>query len=68
VRVGGLEVHPGALLHGDEHGVISVPLEIARVLPDACRRLEDRERRLIDYARSPSVDRAELERLYGEVD
>jgi len=51
VTVGGLTVHPGDLLHGDEHGVTTIPLEIARELPEATRRIEAAERRLIDYAR-----------------
>ncbi len=29
VKVGGLEVHPGDLLHGDQHGLLSLPEEIA---------------------------------------
>jgi regulator of RNase E activity RraA len=68
VTVGGLALRPGDLLHGDEHGVTSIPIEIARELPDACRRIEDRERDLIEYARSGSVQREELERLYRQVD
>lgn len=68
VRVGGLTVHPSELLHGDEHGVTSIPLAIATDLPAACSRVEDAERALIDYARSPGVERSGLERRYGEVD
>jgi 4-hydroxy-4-methyl-2-oxoglutarate aldolase len=35
VRVGGLAVHPGDLLHADANGVTSIPLEIARGVADA---------------------------------
>ena len=45
VTVGGLIVQPGELLHGDEHGVTNVPLEIAAQLPNACRAIEAAERR-----------------------
>ncbi|HSP56042.1 MAG TPA: RraA family protein [Dehalococcoidia bacterium] len=68
VRVGGLTVRPGDLLHGDEHGVNSIPLEIARGLPNAARRIDEAEHRLIDYAQSKECTREGLETMYGEVD
>jgi 4-hydroxy-4-methyl-2-oxoglutarate aldolase len=33
VRIGGLTVRPGDLLQGDRHGVINIPLDLAR--PDS---------------------------------
>jgi regulator of RNase E activity RraA len=59
VKVGGLEVHPCDLLHGDRHGVLSVPKEIASELPAAAARLRSAEQRVIDFCRSPefSVDK-----------
>src|SRR6187401_447364 len=33
VKVGGLEIHPGDLLHADCHGVLSVPNAIADAIP-----------------------------------
>jgi regulator of RNase E activity RraA len=68
VRVGGLAVRPGDLLHGDRHGVTSIPHDIARRVADASRQVERAERVLIDYARSPDVDLARLAELYGNVD
>jgi 4-hydroxy-4-methyl-2-oxoglutarate aldolase len=68
VTVGGLTVSPGDLLHGDEHGVTTIPLEIARDLPKAARDLEARERKLIDYARSDGFSREGLEERYKRVD
>jgi regulator of RNase E activity RraA len=68
VTVGGLIVHPGDLLHGDEHGVTSVPHEIAVDLSVRCKEIEAAERRLIDYARSGDVSMEELARRYGEAD
>jgi regulator of RNase E activity RraA len=53
VTVGGLTVRPGDLLHGDEHGVTSVPIEIARELPAAARTIEERERALIARVQAP---------------
>jgi 4-hydroxy-4-methyl-2-oxoglutarate aldolase len=59
VKVGGLEVHPGDLLHGDRHGVLSVPKEIVSEIPTAAARLRQDEQRIIDFCRSPefSVDK-----------
>jgi regulator of RNase E activity RraA len=68
VNVGGLTVNPGDLLHGDEHGIISIPLEIARDLPKAARELEEREQKLIRYARSGSVTPEGLAQFYNRVD
>ena len=63
VTVGGLAVRPGDLLHGDRHGVTSVPIEIARDLPRAAEEVERRERRIIDYARSPDCSAEGLRQL-----
>jgi regulator of RNase E activity RraA len=53
VTIGGLTVEPGDLLHGDKHGVCSVPFEIAEALPDAIRTLEAKERDVIAMFRGP---------------
>ena len=53
VRVGGLVVRPGDLLHADMHGVLLVPQEIVPQLPDAVAKVEKREREIIDYCKSP---------------
>lgn len=66
VSVGGLTVRPGDLLHGDQHGVISIPLEIARELPQAAAEIERRERRIIDFARSPESSAEGLRRLFEQ--
>ena len=52
IRVGGLMVKPGDLLLGDKHGVISIPLEIARYIPKAAQMMEDWERRVINFCKS----------------
>jgi regulator of RNase E activity RraA len=56
VTVGGLEVRPGDLLHGDQHGVTSVPIEIADQLPDAIRKIEADEHNVIAMFRGPDFD------------
>jgi 4-hydroxy-4-methyl-2-oxoglutarate aldolase len=54
VKVGGLEVRPGDLLHGDRHGVLTVPLQVAAGVPAAAQRLRLREQRLIEFCQSPA--------------
>jgi 4-hydroxy-4-methyl-2-oxoglutarate aldolase len=47
-----LEVQPGDLLHGDRHGILSVPLQLASQLPAVAARLQQTEHKVIDYCRS----------------
>src|SRR3984893_524039 len=43
VRVGGLTVHPGDLIHADANGVTTIPLEIAGEVPQAAAELAAEE-------------------------
>lgn len=67
VKVGGVWIQPGDLVHADQHGAVTIPVEIADRIPDAAMRIEAEERRIIDVCRSPefSVDR--LKALYKEI-
>ena len=56
IDVGGMQVSPGDLLHGDKHGVTSIPLEIAAALPEAIRNLERKEQGVIAMFRGPDFD------------
>ncbi len=53
VTVGGLTVTPGDLLHGDKHGVIAIPHNIATRIPEAVDALEAWERGIINACQSP---------------
>jgi 4-hydroxy-4-methyl-2-oxoglutarate aldolase len=45
IRLGGLQIHSGDLLHGDLHGILSVPRTAVKALPDIVRQLlRDEER------------------------
>ena len=58
VTVGGLQVHTGDLLHGDRHGVLSIPLKVAPELPAIAARAEDRgAEAIIAFCRSTRVQR-----------
>ena len=52
VKVGGLTVRSCDLVMGDKHGVISIPLEIARDIPKAAQLVEDWERPVINFCKS----------------
>ena len=59
VNIGGLEVQTGDILHGDRHGILNVPPQIAARIPDVAARLLHSEQRVIDCCSSNefSVDR-----------
>jgi 4-hydroxy-4-methyl-2-oxoglutarate aldolase len=65
VTVGGLVVNPGDLLHGDKHGVTSIPLEIADRVYDGVKQVEERERRIIEVCQRPGFTLDKLGELYG---
>ncbi len=64
VKVGGLAIKPGDLLMGDKHGIISIPLEIAREVPKAAQLVEDWERRVINFCKSPTFTKEGLKDLF----
>lgn len=53
VRVGGLVVNQGDLLHGDANGVTNVPLPIATEVADAAAEFVAAERIVLDYVQGP---------------
>ncbi len=63
VRVGGLAIHSGDLLHGDVHGVQSVPLSIAPQIPEVAERISARERALIALCNSSGFSLEKLREL-----
>jgi regulator of RNase E activity RraA len=52
VRVGGLIVRTGDLLHGDANGVTDIPLEIAAEVADAAAEFVAAETHVLDYVKS----------------
>jgi len=52
VRVGGLMVHQGDLLHGDANGVTSIPLDIAAEVAAIADEFVAAEALLLDYVKS----------------
>jgi 4-hydroxy-4-methyl-2-oxoglutarate aldolase len=56
VRVGGLEVKPGDLLHADANGVCNIPTAIASEVAQAAAEFVAAESVVIDFARSGDRD------------
>ena len=60
VTVGGIHVEPGALLHGDLHGVQTVPMEIADKIADAAERILRAKGRVAELCRRSQFTMDEL--------
>ena len=64
VEVDGIEVHSGELLHGDQHGVQSIPISIATQLPAVAARIAAKKQAIIALCQSPEFT---LEKLRAAV-
>jgi 4-hydroxy-4-methyl-2-oxoglutarate aldolase len=64
VKIGGLKIQSGDLLHGDLHGVQSIPLDIAGRVPPVAAGIAAQEQALIALCRSPGFS---LEKLRAAV-
>ena len=53
VEIGGLRIQSGDLIHGDRHGVHSIPLAIAPDVPAEASRVLAEEGELIEFCKSP---------------
>ena len=60
VEVLGMTVQPGALLHGDENGLITIPAEKRDQLEAAITAILDKEKVLLDFVRSPGFTSSSL--------
>ncbi len=67
VTVGGMEVRPGELLHGDRHGVLTIPKDIASKIPDAAAELQQCEQKVIDFCRSSTFSVSKLSEVMKSV-
>jgi regulator of RNase E activity RraA len=60
VEIDGLKIRSGDLLHGDLHGVQSIPLDIAPRIPEAAAKITAEEQALIALCRSPEFSLQKL--------
>jgi|SRR5581483_1914390 len=64
VEIGGLKIQSGDLIHGDRHGIQTIPPEIAADIPREVANVLAEERELIEFCRSPEFSLSGLaERL-----
>lgn len=67
VRVGGLMVNNGDLLHGDANGVTNIPPEIADEIPDVAGEFLTAEEIMLEYVKAPGQkEKAEFDRRRKE--
>jgi 4-hydroxy-4-methyl-2-oxoglutarate aldolase len=60
VEIDSLKISSGDLLHGDRHGIVQIPLPVARELSMEASKTADQERELVDFCRSPHFSLDEL--------
>lgn len=52
VRVGGITIHPGELIHADANGVVTIPLEIAAEVGEVAGEFAAAEAHVLEYLKS----------------
>src|SRR5918995_3353431 len=67
VKVGGLWVKPGDLMHADQHGAVSIPVDIAEKIPEAVAKVEADERQIISICQSRDFSADKLKELYKRI-
>ncbi|HME08996.1 MAG TPA: RraA family protein [Bryobacteraceae bacterium] len=72
VKIDSLKIAPGDLLHGDCHGVQTIPLSIASEIVSEAEKIRQRETEFVEFCRSPQFSLPELskrlERAKSECD
>src|SRR2546425_937129 len=67
VKLGGLWVKPGDLIHADQHGVVTIPKDIADRIPEAVAKIEADERTIISLCQSADFSADKLKALYQKI-
>lgn len=62
VEVGSLRIQPGDLIHGDRHGVLTVPPELATKLPAAAQVIGEKKQQLIALSKKPGITHEDFSR------
>ncbi len=63
VNVAGMCIEPGDLLHGDRHGIIRIPPQIAPKLPETIARIQSREREILEFCKSGTFSKTTLRQM-----
>jgi len=67
VKVGGIWIKPGDLVHFDQHGVVTIPPEIAPEIPAAVAKVEADEKKIISVCQAPGFTPDKLKDLYKQI-
>ena len=63
VEIGGLKIKSGDLLHGDVHGVQSIPIDLVAKLPAMASKIRGQEEEIIALCRSSGFSLEKLREL-----
>jgi regulator of RNase E activity RraA len=63
VTVAGMTVHPGDLLHGDEHGILQIPAEAFPAILEKAELIREDEQNIIEWSRSADFSTGKLLQL-----
>jgi regulator of RNase E activity RraA len=66
VEIAGLTVRSGALLHGDQHGLQTVPFDLVPKIPAAAERIRKKEEAIIHLCKSPEFSVEKLRGMFGK--
>jgi len=64
VKVGGIFVRPGDLIHADKHGVLIIPKDVAPGIPQAAADVAEAEQRILSHCNSPDFSVERLKTIY----
>lgn len=68
VRVAGMVVKSGDLVHADRHGAVTIPEKLADKVPAACDLLARKEAVILEMARAPGFNIAKLKEALAKQD
>lgn len=67
VEVGGLEISPGDLIHGDLHGITTVPKDVIKELPGLADRILQLRQQIVGLCAAPELSLSNLMELLKEL-
>ena len=67
VKVGGVWIKPGDIVHFDQHGVVTIPPEVAGGVPEAIAKVEADERKIISTCQAPGFTTDKLKEVYKQI-
>jgi 4-hydroxy-4-methyl-2-oxoglutarate aldolase len=67
VKVGGVWIKPGDLVHFDQHGVVTIPPDIAAGIPEAIAKVEADEKKIISTCQAAGFTPDKLKELYKQI-